>query len=165
MSIAGLGIAKQPASATLLRTPTYFLQLLATSRACPLDRTPLQHDKVEQYKPNYSIMIIVATARDPAQGYQVPCDRLEVDVSLSGYLGQGGSGKVYRGALLVHDSSDTDHEREAWCWLARAVLHASKPLVGLVITPALYNARQRWLLNVCALSTTTFDDHLRTQAR
>ena len=65
---------------------------------------PLQHENVEQYKPNYSIMNIVATARNPVQGYQVASDRLQVDKSPSGFLGQGGSGKLHLGAPKMPDS-------------------------------------------------------------
>jgi hypothetical protein len=77
------------------------MQLLATSRTCPLDRTPLQHASIERYRPNYTVISMVEAARDPTRVFQLQPAQLQVDMSPAAFLGRGGSGTVYRGTLAV----------------------------------------------------------------
>ena len=83
------------------------LQLLAHGRACPLDEIPLPYDNIAQFKPNYSLMQVVSAFQntDNSHRYQLEPGHLKYDTNAASWLGEGGSGTVYRGvqfALSLH---------------------------------------------------------------
>jgi hypothetical protein len=75
------------------------MQLLGTTKVCPSCEAPLPHENIDTYRPNFALMhVIAAFNRDAAQDYRLRDGQLRYEATEENLLGEGGSGKVYRGA-------------------------------------------------------------------
>jgi hypothetical protein len=85
-----------------------FVQLLAGKKECPMDGDPLRHDSIDAYKPNFGLMDIVSALRSDAScQYRLPSGKIRFEKNDQSYLGEGGGGIVYRGAMLPQSVQST----------------------------------------------------------
>jgi hypothetical protein len=75
------------------------VQLLSTDKVCPLDGQPLHSSDISDYSPNFGLLnIVAALCRDVAEIYRLPAGKIIYDTDEGSFLGEGGNGRVYRGA-------------------------------------------------------------------